>query len=98
MIVQQPDAPTGFAETLTNFRKHRGLTVAGLAEKSGVGKVFVSAIENGLRPPTIESVWRLASALDLTFGDLLQGSVESCIEGKRGAKTRLIDSQSNRRQ
>lgn len=81
--------------SLARVRKSRGLSLSGLAETSGIGKATLSGIEAGRGNPTIETVWRLARALGVTFGELISQeqdqSVESC---SSGVSVRLINKQS----
>src|SRR5438552_17381111 len=46
-------------------RSHRGLSVAELAGSAGVSKSLVSQIERGIAAPSIDTVRRLASALQM---------------------------------
>ena len=53
------------------WREHRGLSLAALADQAGVGKGFLSQIENGRRTGTIETLKKLARALELDLEDLV---------------------------
>ena len=53
------------------WREHRGLSLAALADQAGVGKGFLSQIENGQRTGTIETLKKLARALELDLEDLV---------------------------
>lgn len=57
---------------LRKVRTERGLTLAGLAERSGVAKATLANIENGRGNPTIETVWSLALALGVAFSDFFE--------------------------
>jgi DNA-binding XRE family transcriptional regulator len=53
------------------WRKYRGLTLESLAGNAGIGKSFLSEIENGKRQGR-PSLWRaLAGSLDVTIEDIL---------------------------
>ena len=53
------------------WRKHRGLTLEQLASMVGIGKSFLSQIENGKRRGSL-AVWRaLAEALNVSADDIL---------------------------
>ena len=52
------------------WRKHRGMSAKVLAEKAGIAPAYLSQIETGRREGTIETMRRIAIALDLTLGDL----------------------------
>ena len=57
-------------------RTRRGLTLAGLAAASGLSKGFVSQVENDKTSPSLDTLERLAEALDLTVVDLLRGTAD----------------------
>lgn len=53
------------------WREHRKLTSAALAEKAGVGQGYLSQIETGKREGTIETMKKIAAALNITLDDLV---------------------------
>jgi DNA-binding XRE family transcriptional regulator len=53
------------------WREHRGLTSAALASKAGIGQGFLSQIETGKREGTIETLKKIAEALNVTLDDLV---------------------------
>jgi len=55
------------------WRRVRGLTQAALAARAGLTQAAVSGIENGGRDLSVRTLFRLAAALDLTPGALLDG-------------------------
>lgn len=59
------------ARNLSRVRQQRGLTLTGLSEISGIAKSTLSALEAGAGNPTIQTLWALASALDIPFGSLV---------------------------
>lgn len=54
------------------LRKHVGLTVAELAEKSGVSLGMLSKIENGLTSPSLTTLQSIAHALGVQISQLLK--------------------------
>ncbi|MFT4180815.1 MAG: helix-turn-helix transcriptional regulator [Rhizobium sp.] len=52
------------------FRKHRGLTMAELAEKTGLSQPYLSEIETGKKSGSIEALKAVASVLMLSLDDL----------------------------
>jgi len=58
------------APPLRAWRRHRRLTLDGLAAKVGVTKGCLSQIENGRKSGTLDLARRLAAALDVTLDDL----------------------------
>ena len=56
---------------LRAWRRHRGLTLDALAERMGVSKGYLSQIENGRKPGTLDLFRRLALVLDAAIDDLV---------------------------
>ena len=57
-----------------NLQKHRrasGLSQEGFAHEAKIHRTYISDLERGARNPTIEVVDRLARALGVKIGDLL---------------------------
>jgi ribosome-binding protein aMBF1 (putative translation factor) len=52
-------------------REHRRISLAALAHQAGIGKGYLSQIENGERTGTIETMKKLAAALDIELDDLV---------------------------
>ena len=48
-----------------------GLTQAGLAERMGVDRAYVSGLELGQRNPTIVTLWHITEALGVKLQTLL---------------------------
>ncbi|WP_337878101.1 helix-turn-helix domain-containing protein [Caldimonas sp.] len=77
---------------LQRFRHQRGLSLAGLSERSGVAKSTLSQLENGEGNPTIETLWAVANALGVPFGVLIDdGGGEQPAWGGPGVHVRLIE-------
>lgn len=51
------------------LRDQAGLSVRALAERAGFSASFISQVENGLASPSISSLERMASALNVGIGD-----------------------------
>lgn len=56
-------------------REKAGLSLAQLAETSGLTKAYLVRLENQTGNPSVEVVAQIAEALDLTAADLLGGPV-----------------------
>lgn len=61
-----------FGETLQRIRKQKGMTQAGLSEKSSVSREAIGNYENDRRTPTIETVRKLATALEVDYFELVE--------------------------
>ncbi len=55
---------------LQRMREERGLTVEGLAEKSGVSASTIRGVERGAREARMDTVAKLAKPLGLTFDEV----------------------------
>lgn len=65
-----------FGEVLRAYRLEKQLTQEQLSERVDVIRPFISALENGTRQPSLDMVLRLAKALDVTPGKLLDPVAE----------------------
>lgn len=62
------------ATSIRMFRQRSGLSQRQLALRMQVPRTYVSKIENEKAMPTLSSLERLASALEVSMADLLKGS------------------------
>ena len=67
------DAIRGGATPILAFRRHHGLTLRELSDRSGVALGYLSEIERGRRPGTITAWSRIAAALGTTIDVLVHG-------------------------
>jgi transcriptional regulator with XRE-family HTH domain len=74
--VREPDGDLDLAPVVgTNLRRlrsRRGLSLEKLSQKSGVSRAMLSQIELGQSAPTINVLWKISRALDVTFATLIQ--------------------------
>ena len=76
-------APPRVGARLRAARRERGLSLAAVAERSGLTKGFLSEVERDLTSPSVGSLLRLCAALDLSIGQLFdadQGPVVRAAE------------------
>ena len=52
------------------WREHRGRSLRQLAARAGIGAGYLSQIENGQRKGTVETLTKIAAALDIDLDDL----------------------------
>ncbi len=55
------------SHALRRERDRAGLSVSELARRAGVGKATVSQLESGRANPSVETLWAIATALDVPF-------------------------------
>jgi Predicted transcription factor, homolog of eukaryotic MBF1 len=64
-------------KNIKNFRKNKKLTQKQLADIIGVSVVTIQNYENGRREPNMETLKKIASALDIKLNDLLLDELDS---------------------
>lgn len=52
------------------FRKHRAMTVAVLAQQTGLSQPYISELENGKKSPSVKALQAIASALAVDLDDI----------------------------
>jgi transcriptional regulator with XRE-family HTH domain len=67
------DVSAQFGDNLLRTRQARRLSQESLAYLAGVSRAQISIIENGRRQPRIETVVRLAGALEVSPESLFEG-------------------------
>ena len=60
------------AARLKALRDRKGLTQVQLAEKSGVSRTYLARLESGRQDPTLSTLEKLAKALGVKVGRLLE--------------------------
>jgi transcriptional regulator with XRE-family HTH domain len=69
------DLPGLVGQRLRHARQGRGWSLAALASDAGIGKGSLSEIENGVRNPTLSTLYALANALGLPLSAVLAEEV-----------------------
>lgn len=59
-------------ENLAEIRKEKGWSQQELADKSGVSQTYISELEANKKQPTVPIAQKLALALGVSIGELLQ--------------------------
>jgi transcriptional regulator with XRE-family HTH domain len=72
-VVQETTvSPKRLGVTIKRLREQRGLTQDALAKKAGVHRVYVAQIEAQTKVPSIATLEKLAKALGVKVGRLLE--------------------------
>ncbi len=58
-------------ENLAQLRRQKGFSLDRLAELSGVSKAMIGQIERGESNPTVNTLWKIAAGLHVSFGKLI---------------------------
>ncbi len=64
-------------QNIRSFRKQKGYTQERLAELCNITPVFVSQIENGMRKPSLETVFNISKILTVTVDELLNAKTDT---------------------
>lgn len=64
---------------ISSARRKKGLTQEVLSGLSDIGRTHLSAIERGERKPSLETIWRIAAAMNVPPSDLVK-EIEQFIE------------------
>jgi transcriptional regulator with XRE-family HTH domain len=63
---------TTFAKVLREIRHERGLSQEELGFKAGYHRTYIGMLERGLMNPSLRTILSLASALDISAGEIVQ--------------------------
>jgi transcriptional regulator with XRE-family HTH domain len=77
-------------ERLRAARRERGLSIGALAEAAGVGKGSLSEIENGIRNPTLSTLYSVAGTLGIPLATLIADQAGARVTAP-GVEARLLD-------
>ena len=59
-------------KVIYDFRKRKGVSQEVLSGLADIGRTHLSAIERGDRKPTLETLYRIACALDVNMSDIIK--------------------------
>jgi transcriptional regulator with XRE-family HTH domain len=77
---------------LRRLRVKRGLSLEKLAQSSGVSRAMLCQIELGKSAPSINVVWKIARALDVTFSALITHRGDAGIQVMRAEAAKRLTS------
>ena len=64
-------------QRLRQIRQEKGYTLQSLAGTAGIGNVYLSEIERGLKMPSLNSFIRIVEALEVSADGVLRGELSS---------------------
>jgi len=64
-------------QRLREVRRQKGYTLQSLADKAGIGNVYLGEIERGLKMPSLNSFIRIVEALEVSADSILYGELSS---------------------
>jgi transcriptional regulator with XRE-family HTH domain len=77
---------------LRRLRTRRGLSLEKLAQISGVSRAMLGQIELGQSAPTINVLWKIARALEVTFSALISSRTQSGALVLRSQEAKVLTS------
>lgn len=63
--------PKIVGDAIAYFRKKKGVSQEVLSGLSAIGRTHLSAIERGERKPTLETLYRISCALNVSMSDIV---------------------------
>lgn len=63
--------PVKVGKTIASFRNQKGISQEVLSGLADIGRSHLSAIERGERKPTLETLYRICSALDVKMSTVI---------------------------
>ena len=69
-------------QRLRQLRQEKGYTLQNLAQKAGIGNVYLSEIERGLKMPSLNSFIGIVEALEVSADSILRGEFSTGKEHK----------------
>lgn len=90
---QQQDLAPVVGANLRRLRLRRGLSLEKLSQRSGVSRAMLGQIELGQSAPTINVLWKIARALDVTFATLIQAREAGGTNVLKKAQAKVLTSQ-----
>ena len=104
-VEEAPEAPPAHASSpeatdlapvvganLRRLRTRRGLSLERLAQISGVSRAMLGQIELGQSAPTINVLWKIARALEVTFSALISARTQSGALVLRASESKILTS------
>lgn len=64
--------PKTVGQVIASFRKSKGISQEVLSGLADIGRTHLSAIERGERKPTLETLYRISTALDVRMSDIVK--------------------------
>lgn len=68
-------------KTIQKLRKEKGVSQEVLSGLAGLDRTHYSKIERGLRSPTLETLFKIASALEIPPHDIVAQIEDALLEG-----------------
>src|SRR6266700_1281031 len=86
------DLTASVGKNLRRLRSDRSLSLEELAQLSGVSRAMLGQIELGQSAPTINVLWKIARALEVTFSALISARTQSGALVLRSSESKILTS------
>lgn len=86
-------AAQALARNLKRTRLERAISLSELARSSGVSKATLSGLERGTGNPSVDTVWALARALNVPFGELFDENDDDAVRVRRIDEAQVVTSE-----
>ncbi|MBX6387993.1 MAG: helix-turn-helix domain-containing protein [Frankia sp.] len=80
-----PPALRAIGTAIRAARRRAGIPMTVLAERAGVSQPYLSQLENGRNNPSIQTLYRIANALELSPQDLLPADPAAVVISRAGS-------------
>lgn len=70
--------PVIVGKVIAEIRQNKGLTQEVMSGLANIARTHLSAIERGERKPTLETLWRLAAALNMQPSEIVRKIEHAC--------------------
>lgn len=84
-------------ENLKEFRKARGLSLDQAAEMTGVSKAMLGQIERGESNPTVNTLWKIATGLQVSFSSIIKDNKADVLYVEKNSIPPLTEGSGNYR-
>jgi transcriptional regulator with XRE-family HTH domain len=91
-LTESADLAPVVGGNLRRLRTRRGLSLERLAQISGVSRAMLGQIELGQSAPTINVLWKIARALEVTFSALISARAQSGALVLRASESKVLTS------
>lgn len=68
---KRPSVEVIFGKVLRQLREEKGLTQEKMAELAEIDRTYIYRLENGLRSPSLDVIFRLADSMNVSPGAIL---------------------------
>ena len=68
-----------FGVVISTLRVQKGLTQESLSGLAGIARSHLAALENGEKTARLDTVWRIADALEMDPSELIRKTEQECL-------------------